>query len=163
VAAKAAKATPTLTRFETETTFGYKDEAGEVVLEPSYTLAEDFQGREIAAVVDGEGWAIINSRGELIVRPFVFDNGPDPFAEGLARYVEGDKFGFFNERGEIIIKATYEFAEPFARDDVGLVSARACTSCEKVYAGEHWRMEGGEWFTISPSGERLASIKAPGR
>lgn len=128
--------------------YGFKNQDGQMVIAPRFHLAGDFSAQGIAPVVDDKGWAYIDLEGQVLLRPFVFDNGPDPFSEGLARYVEQGKIGFFNEQGQVAIPARFRFAEPFVN---GL--AAFCEGCKKRYYGEHWSMEGGRWGCIDHQGQ----------
>jgi len=119
-----------------------------VVIAPGFHLAGEFSTQGIAPVVDEKGWAYIDLQGQVLLRPFVFDNGPDPFSEGLARFVEQGRMGFFNKQGQVVIPARFTFAEPFVN---GL--AAFCEDCEKRYYGEHWSMEGGRWGCIDRQGQ----------
>ena len=141
--------------FETDDGFGYRDPFGAVVIPAKYPMAQEFSEAGIAAVVDDKGWAIIDTKGAVLLRPFVFDNGPDAFQEGRARFVKDDKVGFFDERGAVVIEATYEHAEPFRRDESGRISARVCKGCKKVQHGEHWSAEGGTWSLVDVDGKPL--------
>ncbi len=141
--------------FETDAGFGYRDTFGAVVIPAKFAVAQEFSDEGIAAVVDDEGWAIIDTNGAVLLRPFVFDNGPDAFHEGRARFVKDDKVGYFDERGAVVIAATYEHAEPFSRDERGKVSARVCKGCKRVQHGEHWSAEGGTWSLIDQDGAPL--------
>ena len=89
---------------------------------------------------DEQGWAYIDRRGSGLISRFIFDNGPDYFHEGLARFTVDSKFGFFDRRGRVVIKPTYAFAEHFSEG-----RAAVCEGCRKVVHGEHWTMEGGKW------------------
>jgi hypothetical protein len=55
----------------------------------------------------------IDRNDSLILKPYMYDNGPDYLEEGLFRFVENNKIGFANENGEKIIVAKYDFATPF--------------------------------------------------
>jgi hypothetical protein len=133
--------------FEKEDKWGYRDAQGKVVIPPTFIAAEDFSPEGIAAVIDDAGWGYINRRGTIIIRPFIIDNGPDPFQEGLARFTKGNKFGFFNRRGRIVIKPKFDFAAPFQE---GL--AAFCRGCVKKMIGEHGFWEGGKWGYINRKG-----------
>lgn len=146
-ATEAQSAAGQLISFEKNEMWGYKDLAGKVVLPAKYIMANDFSPKGIAAVLDETGWAIINTRGQVLLRPFIFDNGPDYFSEGLARFVGKEKIGFFNENGQVVIAAQFDFAEPF-KDGV----ARICFGCKKSMAGEHYTVVGGEWSVIDKKG-----------
>lgn len=146
---------PAFEAFEDEAAglWGYRDADGNVAIEPRYKIAGDFSG-PIAGVVDGQGWAIINAQGTVLLRPFVFDNGPDEFAGGLARFVDAKgRMGYYNPRGEIVIPAEFDFAEPFANG-----SAIVCMGCKlQSDRDEHHKVVvGGEWGRIDPSGEFTA-------
>lgn len=135
--------------------YGFKTPDGEVHIAPRFDLAGDFSSQGIAEVVDDQGWAIIDLQGDVLFRPFVFDNGPDPFSEGLARFVQDGKIGFFNKKGQVVIPARFTFAAPFYNG-----KAAFCEGCEKVHYGEHWSMEGGLWGCIDSQG---TVVREPGR
>ena len=133
--------------FEQGEYWGYKDGAGAVVIAPRYHSAGEFSDSGIAAVADENGWAFINSKGAILVRPYVFDNGPDYFSEGLARFVVDGKFGFFDERGRVVIPHRFDFAEPF---HAGL--AVFCEKCTREREGEHAAVKGGKWGYVDRRG-----------
>jgi hypothetical protein len=81
---KAEVVVETLFLFEKNSRWGYRTKAGDQVIAPVFLMATDFSKEGMAAVVDEQGWAWIDQKGEVIARPFVFDNGPDYFREGLA-------------------------------------------------------------------------------
>lgn len=136
-----------LVPFEQEGRWGYADSKGKVIIKPQYGTAGPFSREGIAAVTDEKGWIYINRRGAALVRPFVFDNGPDYFSEGLARYTEKGRFGFFNERGRIAIRAQFDFVLPFHE---GL--AAACRGCRFKREGEHSPVVNGKWGFIDRTG-----------
>lgn len=132
--------------------YGYKDVNGTVVIPAVYRLAQNFSEEEIAAVVDEKGWAMIDKTGKVLLRPFVYDNGPDYFVEGLARFRENGCIGFFNTRGQKVIPAEFDFAYPFENG-----VARVASGCREVRGpDEHTTVEGGVWSTIDITGRRLA-------
>ncbi len=138
---------PGLVPFEQDGRWGYQDAGGRTVIPARYLAAEPFTPQGLAAAADDQGWSYLNRRGQVVVRPFVFDNGPDPFREGLARFVSEGKFGFFDETGRVVVPARYDFAYPFAggRAKVGM-------GCRFVPDGEHQRVQGGTWSEIDPHG-----------
>lgn len=140
--------------FEEETTqnFGYKDEEGTVILAAKYSMAMDFENG-IAPVVDKEGWVYINQKGEALLRPFIFDNGPDYFEGGMARFRENNKIGFMDDHGKKIIAASFDFAWPFKT-----ATTFACNGCKEEFAdetGEHKVIKGGKWGLIDKTGNWL--------
>lgn len=138
-----------LTAFEQDEKWGYRDEQNKVVIKPQFIMANDFSEQGIASAIDQQGWAYINKDGLVILRPFVFDNGPDYFVEGLARFVQQGKMGFFNEKGEIIIPAQFDFVWPFSEG-----TANFCMGCKEVpFDGEHHMVTGGQWGKIDKHGK----------
>lgn len=103
--------------FQKEGLYGYRHAECGVVIAPRYYVADDFNAHGIAAVADDSGWAYIDQKGEIVVRPFVFDNGPDYFQEHVARFTVREKFGL-----------QFDCAHPF-------VQGRA-----RVQKGKEWFM-----------------------
>ena len=144
-----------LVAFEDEQgNWGYKDASGRVVIKPQFTLADDFHPEGIAAVVDGRGWAYINEKGKVVIRPFIFDNGPDYFREGLARFEVDGKFGFFDRKGKVVIPPRFDFALPFQE---GL--SAVCMGCKKEKHEEHDFWAGGKYGYINRKGEIVIGIR----
>lgn len=134
--------------------WGYQTQRGERIIKPQFIIAHAFSKHGLAAVVDSAGWAYINRQGELILRPFIYDNGPDYFSAGLSRYTENGKFGFFDESGKIIIKAQWDFALPF---NEGL--AAVCHDCRQEKVDEHMMIKGGLWGFIDPKGMEIIPLQ----
>lgn len=84
------------------------------------------------------------------IQPYFFDNGPDYFVEGVARFVENGKIGFYNEQNEKVIPAQFDWASPFENG-----VAEVCNECKAVREDEHERMQGGKWGTVNMKGEVL--------
>lgn len=135
--------------YEDHTTqlWGYRNSTGRVRISPQFLVAEEYSPLGIAAVADASGWKYIDSKGKTLIRPFVFDNGPDPFQEGLARFKEGRKFGFFDERIRVVIPPRFDFAAPFSEGLAGF-----CEGCQENPQEEHTSYEGGFWGFIDKSG-----------
>ncbi len=133
--------------FQQDELWGYRDSRGNVVIAPRYIIAHDFLRTGIAAVVDSQGWAYIDRDGEVVVRPFVVDNGPDYFMEGWARLILDGKFGFFDSTGHIVIPPQFDFASPFREG-----RAAVATGCRVRWEGEMRVWEGGCWGFIDREG-----------
>ena len=71
---------------------------------PSY----DAHGHALA--VDEQGLVYVDRQDRPVLRPFIYDNGPDFFQDGLARHVENGKMGFHDEALKVVIPARYDFA-----------------------------------------------------
>ena len=80
-----------------------------------------------------------------------FDNGPDYFKEGLARYISTNgKTGFINEDLQEILPAIHDFVAPF-RDG----KAVFCDGCSVKGEGEHPEVTGGLWGIMNKKGKTL--------
>ena len=109
--------------FEQRGKWGYRDTRGAVVIPPRFDLAKPFSPEGLAAVVDNQGWAYIDTAGKLVIRPLVFDNGPDYFRENLARFTEAGKYGFLqggawgfiDRTGALVIPARFQEVRPFQK------------------------------------------------
>lgn len=132
--------------------WGYRDPNGFVVIKPRFTVARDFSVQGLAAVADQSGWKFIDRKGKVLIKPYLLDNGPDPFQEGLARFKKAGKIGFFDERGRIVIPPRFEFAAPFSED-----RAAFCRGCREVSEGEHRTLKGGSWGFIDKIGRIVIS------
>ncbi len=138
-----------------DSTWGYKDEKGYVVIEPQFQIAGNFSPEGIAAVLENNDWLYIDTTGRRLLKPFIYDNGPDYFKEGLARFMDNSKFGFFNKYGKIIIEGKFDFALSFYE---GL--AAVCMGCKTVSVDEeHSKMVGGKWGYINKEGKIVIPMK----
>ena len=130
--------------------YGYRTSEGKVILKAQFPIATDFYDSGIAYVADSKGWKVIDSEGEILFTPFIFDNAPDRFSNGLARFIQNSKIGFYNDKGEIIIPAKWTFAESFEHK-----KARVCIGCQKIQDGEHYSYKNGKWFFIDQEGKQI--------
>lgn len=105
--------------------------------------AQDVDRYGHALILDEQGWLYIDRDKRPILRPFIFDNGPDYYEEGLARFVENGKMGFHNEALHVVVPAQYDFVFPF-KDGV----ARAGTNCTQNREAEHSYMICQQWETL---------------
>ncbi|MGN5537861.1 MULTISPECIES: WG repeat-containing protein [unclassified Alcaligenes] len=94
-------------------------------------------------IQDEHGWVYVNHRGEALLRPFIYDNGPDYFEEGLARFVHDGKMGFHDEALRIWVPARYDFAFPFVNG-----KAQVGMDCHRVSDGEHRSVYCQHWDSI---------------
>lgn len=105
------------------------------------------------AVVEIDGALFRVDRRGRTVTALPFDNGADPFVEGVARTVEGGKVGFVDRRLRLVIRPRWDFASPFHG---GL--AAVCRGCRVVREGEHRRVEGGRWGWIDRAGRIVVPV-----
>jgi len=113
---------------------------------PSYLEQLDFKGEELVSVFKNNSFYYIRKDGKQM-QTLIYDNGPDPFSDGLARTRINGKVGFFNSNLEIVLKPIYDFAFPFHN---GI--AEICTGCKEKPAGEHMMLDGGKWQKINREG-----------
>jgi hypothetical protein len=98
------------------------------------------------------GWVYVRRDGTVI--PMVtYDNGPDYFQEGMARYKENNRIGFINEKAEVVIPAQFEWAFSF-EDGVAVV----CEGATPVKHGEYTLLEGGRWGAIDRTGKIIIPV-----
>ena len=112
----------------------------------SYLKQLDFKGEEIISVLINNTFYYIRKDGKKI-QTLTYDNGADPFSDGLARTKVNGKIGFFNSNLDIILKPIYDFAFPFHNG-----KAEICTGCKEKKEGEHSMLEGGKWQKIDRNG-----------
>lgn len=136
--------------FEQDGLWGFKSGDGQTVIPARFRTVTEFTRHGLAATLDGQGWVLINSKGEEVIRPYMFDNGPDYFVDGLARFVRDGKFGFFDERGRVVIQPQFDFAYPFRQG-----KARVGWGCALIQDGEHQKILGGQWKEIDKTGRVL--------
>ncbi len=115
----------------------------------------------------------IDKQGNKLFRMYWFDNGPDYFEEGLARFIDlnNPKVGFINKEGKILINADYDWATPFKNQQ-----ALVCNECkavpirpikfvaatgEQIY--EYKEVQGGKWGAIDKSGQLIIPLKYDSR
>lgn len=100
--------------------YGYIDGTGSVVINPKYTTARYFSDG-LAVVNQDDSFLVINTKGKVILKT---ENYLNDFHNGLARFNDSKtyKSGYINTEGKIVIKATYDFAGNFGKDNTAIVS-----------------------------------------
>ncbi|MCW7494604.1 WG repeat-containing protein [Leptospira sp. 2 VSF19] len=140
--------------FEENNLFGFKNKSGKVIIKPQYQHALDFTKEKVAFVVKENQWVCIDTKNQVLLETFVYDNGPDYYSENLARFVENKKFGFFDSRCRKQISAAYDFVYPF-ENGLSIV----CNGCESIPEGEHSRIVGGKYGVINKKGKVVIPIE----
>jgi hypothetical protein len=87
-------------------------------------------------------------------RALFFDNGTDPFVEGLARTVRDGRMGFVNTELVEVVEPRWDFAQPFSGG-----FARVCVGCVAKREGEHSVIVGGKWGVIDRSGSVVVPVE----
>jgi len=97
--------------------WGYKDEGGKVVIEPSYTEAFNFSEGRACVEID-EKCGFIDKAGELVIA-MQYDTACS-FHEGVASVSLNDKCGYIDMDGKEVFGLDYEAATSF-KEDISLV------------------------------------------
>jgi hypothetical protein len=142
--------------FEDSNGTGFKDSKGAIVIPAKYSQSfTDTFKKAIAFVVDPkEGPIAIDRTGKMLLKPYIFDNGPDYIEEGLFRYTENEKIGFADENGKIVIPARYDFASFFKN---GL--AAFGKDFKIVMEDEMQLIKEGKWGFINMKGDTVVPQK----
>lgn len=81
---------------------GFIDSAGDVVVEPKYSQANEYREGRAGVHVAARGWGIVDEKGAVIVEPRHDKVGY--FAEGLCGVLDRDQgWGFVDREGELVI------------------------------------------------------------
>ncbi|MDR0806043.1 MAG: WG repeat-containing protein [Enterobacteriaceae bacterium] len=95
--------------------YGYKTQQGEIAIKAKYLMVDTKIFYAMAFVIqDNHKWVAIDKNENILLYPFIFDNGPDYAEEGVFRFVENDKMGFANMNGEKVIPAIFDFVGSFS-------------------------------------------------
>ncbi len=146
-----------LLAFENNGLYGFKNKKGTIVIQPQYEMAFDFTNESVAFVFKKDRWKCINLKNQDLLEPYVFDNGPDAFSEGLARFIENQKIGFYRKGCKKTIPPVYDFALPFEKG-----YAQVCSGCQSFGEEEHLKMLGGKYGAIDKIGNIVLPIEYDG-
>jgi hypothetical protein len=128
-----------------------RDASGDIVLRPGVVGSAEFPD---VVLVGGElTFALASGKSAPAL---FFDNGPDPFVEGLARTIRSGRVGFVNEALDLVVPRDWDFAFPF---EGGF--ARVCTGCSIVReeGDEHGSVVGGAWGVIDREGRVVVPVE----
>lgn len=115
-------------------------------LSPKALKKLDFKDQELVSVFMKNSFYYVRKDGKYR-ETLTYDNGADPFSDGLARTKIDGKIGFFNTNLDIVLKPIYDFAFPFYNG-----VAEICTGCQEKEDGEHTMLDGGKWQKINRDG-----------
>ncbi len=130
----------------------WKDARGQVHFSRYHLERMAYDERGLASVYVG-GWRYVarNGRSAAVM---TFDNGPDPFANGLARSADGKMVGYIDRSLRTVIPARFDGAFPFEN---GL--AVVCNGCRTVSDGEHSSYVEGSWGCIDRRGRFVVALR----
>ena len=129
----------------------WKDANGQVHFSRQHLQRLAYDARGLASVYVG-GWRYVarNGRSAAVM---TFDNGADPFANGLARSPQAKKVGYIDPTLRTVIPARFDGAYPFEN---GL--AVVCNGCRVVADGEHSSNADGSWGCIDRRGRFVVAL-----
>lgn len=131
---------------------GYLDDAGELVLLPKAVAAVAARSQDPVATSIGSTLYYVSPEGRS--QPVLpFDNGADPFEEGLARTVRDGQIGFMDRDLTVTIPPAWDFAFPFENG-----FSRVCRGCRSYPVNEHSEMRGGLWGYIDREGNEVVPV-----
>jgi hypothetical protein len=139
---------------------GYKNPKGEIVIPAKFHGTDTNIFRKTAFVVTDAGWACIDRRENVLLRPFIYDNGPDYLEEGLFRFVENGKTGFADADCVKLIPARFDFVSPFKEGLAQYFVGGKWVDADG--SGEHltWRLESYKGY-VNKSGRLFSRVAAP--
>ncbi|OOG18561.1 hypothetical protein BWD42_00835 [Sphingobacterium sp. CZ-UAM] len=106
---------------------------------------------------------VYDRTGNFIYTPFLYDNGPDYWQEGIRRYVSNGKVGYVDLNNTILTEAKTGFAKMFNYGYAAFYEG----AVTKVYepGGEHWTVSPtdnkGKHYLINRKGEKVHGRKKP--
>jgi len=81
----------------------------------------------------------------------MFDNGLEPFNDGLTRVIRNGKMGYANRFGQVVIACEYDYVKWFENG-----KAEVTYSAKEYFdLDEHRVVESDEWFSIDKKGNRV--------
>jgi len=93
----------------------------------------------------------IDKNQNILFDIVMFDNGPEPFNNGLTRVLRNGKMGYANKFGQIVIPCEYDYAKWFKNGKAEVTY----NAKEYLDLDEHRRVESDEWFVIDKKGKKL--------
>ena len=140
---------------EREGKYGCVARDGHPVIPFVYDEPVIFKRSGLALVVDFEqGYFYINATNDVVYEAVLYDNGPDEYRDGLARFQHNGKIGFLDSEYRVVIPAQYDAAYYFWKG-----KALVCVGCHP----KKWSKSQppgadrpGDEFMIDRTGKRLA-------
>lgn len=114
-----------------EEQYGYRDQAGEWIVEPQFDYADGFAANGLARVQLDKKWGYIKPDGTYAIEP-LFDYAESFGEDGTACVAVdcltdgrglriGGKWGFITEDGSYLIEPCFDWASGFAEDSFARV------------------------------------------
>lgn len=128
------------------------DFVGDALISKKVAIDLDYDADGLAYLRTKDGFLYVNSHGNAR-QAVSYDNGPDYFADGLARTRQNGKIGYFDKSLKIVIAPAYDFGFPFSGG-----RAIVCNGCAEQPDGGHKIMVGGLWGAIDSQGGIVHAI-----
>lgn len=124
---------------------------------PAQLEQMSYSPKGLAEVLVEGRWHYVKRNGESLA-VLTYDNGPDPFEQGLVRAQIEGRIAFYDETLRQVLPPKYDWAWPFHD---GL--ARVCAGCKQgAPEGDgHVPVEGGLWGYIDRQGREVVAVKHP--
>ncbi|MBW4577893.1 MAG: WG repeat-containing protein [Aphanothece sp. CMT-3BRIN-NPC111] len=107
---------------EIDSKYGYRDQNGQIVIQPDFDEAGEFS-EGLAAIKIGSKFGYIDETGLEVIPP-KFDQAK-PFSEGLASVKLGRKFGYIDQKGQFAISPQFSHCSQFSEGlAVALISKK---------------------------------------
>jgi hypothetical protein len=90
--------------------YGFMDEEGKVMIDPTYTSVEEFQ-EGLALVVKNGKVGYIDKNGDVVI-PYEYSDG-ESFQNGLAIVAKNDLYGMIDRTNKAVVPLKYEVIGPF--------------------------------------------------
>ncbi len=130
-------------------------QAGKLSITPKHLEKIAFLPSGLASFWTSGQYFYIKSNGDFL--PVIrYDNGADPYQEGLVRSLVDSKIAYYNNHLERVIPPKYNWGWPFENG-----RALVCLECKLTAPDEHGhqRLTGGLWGYINTSGKEIIPVK----
>ncbi|MCP4923231.1 MAG: hypothetical protein GY915_04260 [bacterium] len=183
-----------LTPFQDPATklYGFKDGENHIVVPPQFEnvlgnertafTADHLETEYLVPVMKFRSWWQMDRQGNLKFEAVFFDNGPDYYESGLARFLEKGKVGFHDRQGNVAVKPQFDFAAPFSGYQNGKEIEKkftlVCNGCwaepmkdikyvpltsgggmRTICGCNHNTVTGGKWGAIDQSGNIVVPLE----
>lgn len=108
----------------------------------------------LATIAFGPGWHYRRRDGRMALM-VSFDNGPDPFEQGVARARIDGHLAYVDRRLRVRIRTAFDQGTPFEHG-----RATVCAGCveQRIDQGEHSILTGGRWGVIDRRGRIVVPV-----
>lgn len=127
---------------------------GKLVISPRHLKHMAFIHHGLAALAVEGQWYYMDHKGSLL-DVITFDNGADPFSEGLIRSLDKGKIAYYDRHFKRVIGSSYDWGTRFIEGRA--IVCRGCTLSPPGTDG-HQVVTGGLWGAIDRRGKELEPL-----